>query len=336
MKPNFSSFFDNPAAGYDLVLQVLAGINVANLAYHSGLAKTVARGPISIDALASETGLPEDKLVRIIDYMRAHGLVGLSEDGKVTPEPHTAQLAEAKLGGLWAANMVFLFAGSQLNTALRQGKTPFEVQYGRPVFEYFEENAEQRRLFGGFMSFMTELVVKFIHENFEFEPFEVVADIGGSHGDLLFSVLEQYPGTRGLLFDLPGVAEQAEQVVRSSCLADRIEVVGGSFFEGVPPADLYLLKQILHDWSDEECVKILGSIRKSIKPHGRVVVIDYLLSDVPRPTQGQATDIGMMVWDTGRERKRSDFESLFAQSGFKISRICENPMGQSLVEGILL
>jgi hypothetical protein len=335
MTPKFSAFFDDTAAGYDQFLRVQTDIIVGNLAYQSGLARAVARGPITMDALASETGVPRDKLVRLVDYLRAHGVVGLSADGRVTPEAYTARLADPKIGGMWSVYLTYLFAGSQLTAGLRQGKTPFEVQYGKPVFEYFGENAEARGLFGAYMSFMTDLVVKFLHENFRFEPFQVAADIGGSHGDLLLSVLQRYPGTRGVLFDMPGVIEHATPVVRASALADRVELVGGSFFESVPAADLYLLKQILHDWSDAECLKILGSIRKAMRPNARVVVIDYMLADEPQPTQGQATDIAMMVWDTGRERTRSDFGKLFAQAGFKVNRIAENPMGHSVIEGVL-
>ena len=335
MARKFSTFFDDLATGYDQFVQVITDVIVAELASQSGLARAVVRGPITFDALAAETGLPRDKVVRVVDYLRAHDLMGLSADGQVTQTKHTARLAEPKNDGMWYACLTFLIAGSQLTAGLRQGKPPFQLRYGKPVFEYFGENATARERFGHFMSFMTDLVVKFVHDNFKFAPFQVVADIGGSHGDLLFSVLERYPGTRGILFDLPGVIEHAEPAVRASAHAGRIEMVGGSFFEGVPAADLYLLKQILHDWSDAECLTILGSIRKAIKPNGRVVVVDYMLADDPKPTQGLCTDIAMMVWDTGRERRKSDFETLFAQAGFRLERIVENPMGHSVVEAIL-
>jgi hypothetical protein len=167
-----------------------------------------------------------------------------------------------------------------------------------------------------------------------FQPFAAVADIGGSGGDLLLAVLEQYPGTRGILFDLPEVVERARPVIAASPLAERVEIVGGSFFERVPVADLYLLKQILHDWHDDECRQILGQIRAVIAPEGRVAVIDHLLGDVPAPDESQGTDIAMMLWDTGRERKRHEMEAVLVSSGFRVDRVTANPAGHSVVEAV--
>jgi hypothetical protein len=122
--------------------------------------------------------------------------------------------------------------------------------------------------------------------------------------------------------------------IKAAPEGDRVEVVGGSFFEEVPKADLYLIKMILHDWDDAECVKILETIRKAIPLGGRIAVIDYLLPEVPTPTEGLSMDLAMMIWDTGQERKLSEFEALFAAAGFRLDRVSENPHGQSVIEAV--
>jgi len=153
-------------------------------------------------------------------------------------------------------------------------------------------------------------------------------------GVFLLGMLEQHPGARGILFDLPDVVEIARPMVAASPLAERVEIVGGSFFESVPAADLYTLKQILHDWHDEECERILRSIRAAINPGGRLAVIDHLLGETPQPDEAQSTDVAMMVWDTGRERKQSEFEALFAATGFRLDRVTRNPSGHSVIEAV--
>ena len=115
-------------------------------------------------------------------------------------------------------------------------------------------------------------------------------------------------------------------------MALRVEVLGGSFFDGVPAADLYTLKQILHDWHDDECRQILHRIREAMHPGARVAVIDHVLADIPEPDESISTDIAMMVWDTGRERKLGDFAALFTSAGFRIDRLTANPNGHSVIE----
>ena len=151
-------------------------------------------------------------------------------------------------------------------------------------------------------------------------------------GDLLLAVLGEYPGTRGILFDRPDVVGLARPAILSSPLADRVEIVAGSFFDAVPAADLYTLKQILHDWDDSEACEILRCIRTAMPAGARVAVIDHVLSDRPEPDESLATDIAMMIWDTGRERKLGDFSALFARAGFAIDRLTRNPAGHSVIE----
>ena len=120
--------------------------------------------------------------------------------------------------------------------------------------------------------------------------------------------------------------------LRHLAKGERIELVGGSFFDRVPPADLYTLKQILHDWSDDDCMAILKSIRDALLPGGRVVLIDHILSDEPEANEAQGTDIAMLVWATGRERRLGEFAALSARSGFEIARHTRNSRGHSAID----
>ena len=312
---------------------VIFGTAVINALIEGGVIAELLAGPAGVEELASNCSLPVDELARMIDFLLAHELVERGADGLVHATARTARMQEA--AAYFRHLSVSKTASNGLLEALRTpGKTAFEVGFNQPIFEYFKSHPAGAAAFADFMGFMTRRVERFIFRQHRFEPFATVADIGGSNGDLLLGMLEHYPDTQGILFDMPEVVANARGRIEASPLADRVEIVGGSFFESVPAADLYLLKQILHDWDDEECLAILRSIRTSIAQDGRLAVIDHLLAEVPQPTESLVTDIAMLIYDSGRERKQSEFEALFAKSGFRLDRITRNPSGHSVIEAV--
>lgn len=325
-------FFDNSDLLFQFMNSFTVGLVTVNALCRGGVIAELLKGPAHPDELAERCNLPADKLTRLTKFLAAHELVYRAPDGTLTATDRTRVIHEMR--GYFASNLLGTMAGTKLLEGIRENRIPFELQYGKPAFEYFASHLEEASLFSEFMGITTRMVQDFVAKNHRFEPFETVADIGSSMGHFLLSVLETYPETKGILFDLPDVVERAAPNVTASPSADRVRIVGGSFFDTVPSADLYLLKQILHDWSDEECITILRNVRSAINPGGRVAVVDFLMPDEPEPTAGMGTDIAMMFWDTGRERKRDEFEKLFESSGFVLSRITANPNGQSVIEAV--
>jgi hypothetical protein len=323
---------DDPDELFNWLHEVIIGIPAMQFAVRSGLSERLLESPRTLAGLARDLALPFDKLERVIAYLEAHELLAIDAERQVRATTRTARMHD--WAGVWQQAINTLAAGAELDAALRAGRTGFEQKFGRPVFEHFAEEPELAGRFAEFMAFMTARTADFVVTAHRFEPFAAVADIGGSSGALLLRVLEAYPDAKGVLFDLPGVIAQAAPTIESSAFADRIDLVGGSFFEQVPAADLYLLKQVLHDWTDEECLCILRTIRRSITSGGRLAVIDHLLAERPEPTEAQSTDLAMMIWATGRERKLGDFARLFADSGFELKRVSENPAGHSVIEAV--
>jgi len=322
--------FDNPDDLFNWLNNAILGTAAVNLVNRAGVTQRLLAGPASASELAEDCDVPPDKLERLLDFLVGHEVIERGEGGLLCATARTAMMHEA--AAYFANAEVTSAAVTKLLPGLREGRTPFELQFGAPVFEYFGAHPEVAANFGRFMGFMTRRVERFLFSQHRFHPFTTVADIGGSMGDLLLAVLRQYPGTSGILFDRPDVVELARPAVSASPLADRVELVAGSFFEAVPSADLYLLKQILHDWDDHECREILRSIRAAMNPGARLAVIDHVLSDLPAPDESASTDIAMMVWDTGRERKLGAFERLFASAGFRIDRLTRNHNGHSVLE----
>ena len=171
---------------------------------------------------------------------------------------------------------------------------------------------------------------------YDFPRFDTAIDIGGSMGTLLNLILDRYAQARGIVFDLPDVVERAEAAWAAEGGADRLSGIGGNFFEAVPAGgDLYLLKMILHDWNDDQCVEILKNIRKAINPGGSLCIIEILVPEDFSPHPGWMADFNMMALTGGRERNRGEYERLLEAAGFRLEKASElAPTNFNILEAV--
>jgi hypothetical protein len=169
---------------------------------------------------------------------------------------------------------------------------------------------------------------------YDFSSIGVLADVGGGNGSLLIGVLTKFPKLRGLLYDLPGVADRARENIRAAGLADRCQVSGGSFFESVPAgADAYLLRHIIHDWDDPQALTILRNIHKVLDSSGRLLVIEGVIPPGNEPFFVKLLDLTMLTIPGGRERTADEYRELFRGAGFALSRIVPTASEVSVIEG---
>lgn len=289
--------------------------------------------PISIEELSARTKIDPVPLGRLISTLASQQVLEILPDGRISQTPRSRTLQEFRPATLVAR--MALQSGLHLDEAVRTGKSAFEACFGKPVFEYFAENPQQAQFFGQRMSQITVQDEPLILAQLSFPLLRLAIDIGGSHGTLLSGLLANYPQARGIVFDRPDVAEQAAARLHAIPEGSRIEAVGGDFFHSVPAGgDLYLLKQILHNWSDRECTAILKAVRHAIAPDGRIVIIDRLLPDTIAPDPAFAFDILMMLWSTGQERTVLQIQNLLQSAAFKIGSVTRNYGRMSVIEAI--
>ncbi len=139
-----------------------------------------------------------------------------------------------------------------------------------------------------------------------------------------------------MVFDQPSVIARAknDKHVTAKGIAERCTLESGSFFEAVPKGgDAYIMKYILHDWNDEQCVKILSNCRAAMNKKGRVLVVDNVIPPGNDPNWGKLLDIQMLIIG-GRERTRKEFAAMFAQAGLKLKRVLPTKSPLSIVEGV--
>ena len=173
-----------------------------------------------------------------------------------------------------------------------------------------------------------------ILEAYDFSGIRVLADIGGGNGSAITAILKKYPDMRGILFDLPGVAERAKQNIQAAGVADRCHVIGGSFMEAVPTgADAYMMRHVIHDWDDEKSAKILKNIHRSMGKDGKLLVGEYVIPPDNAPSMARGSDLVMLVISGGQERSRGRTSGMYERAGFSLTRIVPTKVGLCVIEG---
>ena len=209
-----------------------------------------------------------------------------------------------------------------LPDAVRKGTTQMHAALGlaegATAFDYFGQHPEEGAWFASSMSNATGMVIDDVTGALDLDGVSVAVDVGGSTGALVQELLKKNPGLTGVVLDMSHVVDSAVEAAARAGVQDRFSAVGGDFFTDVPAADLYLLKMILHDWSDTQCLTILRNCRASAHPGARAVVIESVVVGSPgEPSFGALLDMNMLAATHGQERDFDEFDALYAESGWR-------------------
>jgi hypothetical protein len=163
----------------------------------------------------------------------------------------------------------------------------------------------------------------------------VICDVAGGVGTLLAAILRARPDLRGVLVDGPGVLAEAEGWLGSQGLRDRVELVEGNIFERVQAqADVFVLKDVLHDWGDDACARILATVRATMAPGSRIVLVEDLQEPNEPSATASLTDIQMLTQcDDGRQRSADELKALLDGAGLRPGGVTLTS-GPALVEGL--
>jgi hypothetical protein len=220
---------------------------------------------------------------------------------------------------------------------VRTGPAAVERAFGKTIFERNAETPEESALFSEAMASYSAALSAPLITAYDFGSVRRLADIGGGTGRLIADILANHPGMRGILFDLPNVVAGAPALLQTSGVEARCDVVGGSFFDGVPSgADAYLLRAILHDWDDERSIAILKSVRKATPEEAVLLIVERVLPE--RAEMGKAVDSYLldleMLVNTpgGRERSESEFHEILNAAGFGGLRLFPTTTATSILE----
>jgi hypothetical protein len=304
-----------------------------------GVADHLASGPRTMAELAAATGVRGEFLIRVLRLLTTRGVFREDPGGSFHLTPQAQALRtdapfSARAGVIMVTEDVFWRPAADLLPTLRGDGPAFDRIFGMPMFDYVAANPEAGDVFHRGMSSVTEVTSSACARAYDFPRSGTVVDVGGGFGGWLVYVLRGNPGLHGILFDQEHVL--AGHRLGEVGAGDRWELLPGDFFAGLPEGhDIYAMKYILHDWSDTECVRILRNCRNAMAPHGRVLVMDTIISPDNRPHFSKMLDITMLSCLTGRERTADEFGALFSDAGLRVTRIVATESPLSIIEGII-
>jgi hypothetical protein len=304
-----------------------------------GIAELVKDGPRPVEQLAQATGAHVRSLFRLL---RALASVGMFVEGPpcsfgLTPlaEPLLPDAADSMHAMVLMMGEEHYVAWAHLLHSVRTGECAFDHAFGEPIFDWLGEHAQQAAIFDAAMTGIHGRETAAMLGAYDLSGVGSFVDVGGGNGTNLVEVLKRYPSMRGVLFDLPHVVERARGRFAAESLDVRTSLVGGSFFEQVPPGgDVYHLRHIIHDWDDAKSLTILQRCRAAMHPQARLILVESVIPPGNEPFFGKLLDLNMLVNPGGLERTEQEYRELLAAADLKLSQVVPTALEVSVVEAV--
>jgi hypothetical protein len=304
-----------------------------------GLPDALAAGPRPLGELADEVGANADFLGRVVRTLAMVGVFRTGADGVVALGPLGRALVADEPQSVRDLTLVVhetqwdVFG--ELLECVKQGRPAVDICHGESYWSVLERDPAQAERFTRAMADVTATVETPLLALYDIGDPELVVDVGGADGEVLVQLLARAPGARGIVFDLPHIVPAAATVVEAHGMSDRVELVGGSFFDSVPAGgDRYMISTVLHDWADDEVDRILANVRAAIRPDGRLAVVEHLVPEGDEPHFAKILDLTILAILTGRERTEAEWAVRFRKAGFEPERTISAGTGLSLIEAV--
>jgi hypothetical protein len=295
-----------------------------------GIADLIEKAPRSAAELAKETKTDPQSLYRLLRALASVEIFAEDEQRRFSLTP----LAECLLDRHGSQRAVAIMMGDEHFRAwgdvlysVQTGKPAFDHVHGMGVFDYYSKHPEEAKIFDAAMTGFHGPETQAMVDAYDFSGINTLVDVGGGNGTVISTILRKYPALKGII-------ERAKVSLQLAGLAQRCQTVSGSFFESVPEGgDAYLMRHIIHDWTDEQCRTILGNCRKVMKPGHRLLVIEMVVPPGNEPGLVKFLDLNMLVIPGGQERTEAEYRQLFASTGFKLTRVVPTTTEVSVIEG---
>src|ERR1700691_1710301 len=269
-----------------------------------GIADALANGPLSVEELGRRVQADPDALERLLRALITRGAFrgGARFYGSPQHREHWSMLVDS----------------------VKTGRPSVPTLRGQEFFDYLASEPDLGRLFDQAMTSVSELTLGPIVAGYDFSGYSTIVDVGGGHGRLLAAILAATPAARGVLYDQPQVVADAPTMLRQHRIDDRVRIESGSFFESVPAGgDVYVLKLIIHDWPDEQAIKILRTVREAAGPRGTVLLVEQVIPTHDREFLGKWADLEMLLCLAARERTADEYRDLLARAGLRLTRVVQ-------------
>jgi len=311
------------------MMQLITGFWTSCCIYNAAkldIADQLALRPQTASQLAESTHCHAPSLYRVMRALASVGIFSRNKEGEFSNNALSETLRSDVPGSMKAMAIAQLGdhydAWGNLTYSIKTGKTAFDKVEGMSVWKYYETHPEEGVNFMKAMTGLTGAVIFNVIPCYDFSSMNTIVDVGGGNGALLMAILNAAPQAKGIVFDEEYVVEKTDKELVKHGYSARCITTGGSFFDFIPSdADCYLMKLVLHDWNDEQSLKILENCRKAMKSSSKLLVIDSVIPEDDSPHPGKYMDINMLAMTGGMERTEKEFATLFQMAGLKLSRV---------------
>ena len=306
-----------------------------HVAAEFGIADLLRDKPMSVEKLAQRTETHAPTLFRLLRALSAVGIFAEIDDQVFDLTPLAQCLCSEAMRPL---ALMFLSdwhdkVWSNLTYSVRTGKPGFDHAFGKGAFEWMEENPEARSILDQGQGLKAIGFAEAVIEAYDLSGFNSICDVGGGQGAFLIQLLANYPHIKGIVADLPGAVVSAEKAIAKAGFHDRCKAIHYDFLKEAPPVcDAYFLVNVLHDWDDETCCRILSNISQTMNVDSRLLIIEFLLELGHDFSVAKLLDIEVLVMGGGRERTVDEYKALLGSVGLAISRVIPTSRGPALLE----
>jgi hypothetical protein len=325
------------------MLQMIQGFWVSRAIYVAaklGIPDLLKDGPKSPDELAHATGTHAPSLYRVLRALHSIGIFAADDRGRFALTPLGDTLRTGVPGSLRFFAIEELGenhypAWENVLHSIKTGAIAFDHVYGASKWQYMTKHPDEATIFDEAMASFSSVVAAAIVAAYDFSSSATAVDVGGGDGLLLSTILKANPHLRGVLADLPHVAEGALRRFQVEELTDRCQIAAGDFFDSLPAADTYVLKWIIHDWDDEQSVAILKNCRKAMTEGGKVLLVEAVIGPGTTTAFSKFMDLNMLVMTGGRERTEAEYRALLDAAGLRLTRIVPTRTEMSIIEALV-
>lgn len=300
-----------------------------------GVVDALSDVPESVADLAAKVGADADALYRVLRFISTYGFFIEDADGRFRHSPLSkvlradhpqSQQALLRLGATPYSTAIVQAMGHTLRT----GRPAVEIVAPRGLFNYLSTHPLEATIFDQAMTVKSQRQIIAILRAYDFGVFHSIADIGGGRGHLLRAILDSTPSAKGVLFDLPHVVAAV-----ATLASERFSPQGGDFFKDpLPVCAIYLLWNVIHDWSDEKSIEILKAIRRAAPRDGRLLLFESQLPPGPERSIAKFFDV-VMLGIGGRERTAAQYRELLSAAGFQFRRIISASPDLDIFESVV-
>lgn len=322
---------------FDLVQQLSASqylVRSLHVVAELGVADAVGDGGTPVVEVAATVGANADALARVLRLLESRGIFVLEDDtvshsaaSQFLRSDHPASLNA--FARMFAQPVQWQSAGELMHSVRTGEAAANRVFPNGGVWGYLAANPADGVVFGQAMAAKSTAQIADILAAHDFSRYQRIVDIGGGEGHLLRAIIGQHIGVDGVVFDLPSVIEAA----RTAGPNDRLEFAPGDFFETpVPSGDAVILMEILHDWDDAQCSKILAAVRRAANANMRLLVIEIEMTEGDGPDWPKLLDIVMLGLFAARQRTNDEYRDLLTTNGFAVTNQTSTPAGMTIIE----